>query len=115
MTRQVRATKEYALTPRPCPSCNRLMDKEFLEERYRQRGKRISQALKKDVKTDSVFEKYGETIQAMRKAKFSYYEIAREIGCSVSTVSTYCRKNNLGGYVTEKKENNTWEFRSGLK
>lgn len=37
-----KTTKENLLTPRPCPSCKREMSREFLEERLKQRGKKIA-------------------------------------------------------------------------
>ena len=49
-------------------------------------------------------DKQKTELERLRTENYSYNQISTMLGVSLNTIKTYCRRHNLGGNITEKRE-----------
>ncbi len=90
---RVKMTKDKILEPRDCPRCGRFMSREFLVERNKQRGKKISAALNgSDVGRPSTVNR--PEARRLWALGWTMRRIAAQLNCSLWAVHRACRASS---------------------
>lgn len=103
--KRAKNTKEKLLTPRPCLHCGQFMSKEFLQQKYDLRGKKISDSLKTTQLNGGLIGRTltpEDKILDLRRSGYSYRAIYFELGHALSTIRRICKKAGLNKIALSK-------------